>query len=391
VVVQPSLFEVVETLDERALNDADDAEAISASTKCPSKVFTATSDEVAADGGATESSDEDDESAPAVVPASEIRSGKSIQHVGSWLLLAMTAQLGLHAAAARYWGGSKGKRALRVAIDAVVIALALGQKCVEGVRRLATPTADVLLRADRAPSASWVRRLLKRFVKVGGATWFHIAMAGQYLRRARQAEVEASNEVVVFYIDNHLRPYTGKHRVRWSWRMQDKRVVPGAATDYYVHDEDGYPVLRVDVPSHGSLTEQLTPIGRLLREGVGDDLDLLLVFNRAGAYPAQLAELRDNDFGFVTYERRPYPLRLASEFDQTIEINGEQFQWCEPRRKNLGKKRGRVRRISLRTPDGAQINLLAVSRHPAERLIIAMLGDADGDGGRWNPSGSRSR
>lgn len=317
------------------------------------------------------------------VAASRIRGGQSIQHVGSWLLIAMTAQLGLHASAARHCGGRVANRALRVAIDAFVVALAIGQKCVEGVRRLATPTAAVLLRTDGVPSASWVRRLLKRFAEKGGATWFHLTMAGQYLRRARQAEVEAHSEVVVFYVDNHLRPYSGKHKVRWTWRMQDKRVVPGAATDYYVHDEDGYPVLRVDVPSHGSLTDHLTSIARILREGVGDDVELLLVFDRAGAFPSQMAELRDNSFGFVTYERRPYPLRMATAFDRTLEIDGEQLRWCETRRKNLGKKRGRVRRISLLTNDGAQINLLGVSEQPAERLITAMLGDVDGQGGRW--------
>jgi hypothetical protein len=44
-----------------------------------------------------------------------------------------------------------------------------------------------------------------------------------------------------------MRPYTGKYTLRKGWRMQDKRAVPGV-TDYYVHDEDGRPVCRVDAP-----------------------------------------------------------------------------------------------------------------------------------------------
>jgi hypothetical protein len=46
----------------------------------------------------------------------------------------------------------------------------------------------------------------------------------------------------------------------------------------------------------------------------------------------------------------------------------------ESRNKNLGKGRGRVRRIALRMADGHQVNLLAVSKEPKERLIELMLG-----------------
>jgi hypothetical protein len=46
---------------------------------------------------------------------------------------------------------------------------------------------------------------------------------------------------------NHMRPYTGKHVIRRGWRMQDKRVRPGVS-DYYVHEADGRPLFRIDVP-----------------------------------------------------------------------------------------------------------------------------------------------
>ena len=74
----------------------------------------------------------------------------------------------------------------------------------------------------------------------------------------------------MFYVDNHLRPYTGKHVVRKGRRMQARRVLPGTS-DYYVHDEDGVPVFRVAVPSHDSLTAWLPPIAAQLREALGDD------------------------------------------------------------------------------------------------------------------------
>jgi hypothetical protein len=166
--------------------------------------------------------------------------------------------------------------------------------------------------------------------------------------------------------------------------MQDRRVLPGS-TDYYVHDEDGRPVFRVPVTSHDSLTAWLTPIAKRLRAGLGDDERILLAFDRGGAFAAQLAELRDAGIEFVTYERAPYPDIAVKAFDRKVVVRGETYQLHESRKKNLGDKRGRVRRIALRTSDGKQINIVAISTAPAEQLVAILLGDASPTlpSGRW--------
>ncbi len=306
------------------------------------------------------------------IDAAPVADGRVVQHVGAWLMLAMVERLGLHAHAAAIVSARVDDAALRVALDAVIIALSIGQCCVEGVRRLATPSAPVLLRATRAPSASWARRVLGLFSQEAGGARLHLGMAGGYIRAAATDRDAAP---VVFYVDNHLRPYTGKHVVRRGWRMQDKRVKPGAS-DYYVHDEDGRPVLRIFAPEHGSLTDFLAPAARLLRMALGPEQKILLAFDRGGAFPKAMAELRDEGFEFVTYERRPYPLLAESAFDQTVEIEDEKLGVCETRT-NLGLSRGRVRRIAVRHSDRRQVNLVGVSTQPAEWLIRVMAG-------RWN-------
>jgi hypothetical protein len=170
-----------------------------------------------------------------------------------------------------------------------------------------------------------------------------------------------------------MRRYNGKHVVRKGWRMQDRRVLPGS-TDYYVHDEDGRPVFRVPVTSHDSLTAWLQPIANRLRKGLGDDARILLAFDRGGAFSSELAGLRDAGIEFVTYERSPYPMIAVSKFDDTVVVRGEAYQLHESRNKNLGKKRGRLRRIAVRTPDGKQINVVAISAAPAAQLIAILLG-----------------
>ena len=306
-----------------------------------------------------------------VVPA-PIRGGKMVRHAGGLLLVAMIASFGLYEAAMKGWTASGWWRdRLRMAIDAVILALGIGQKCVEGVRRLETPTAPILLRTNHSPSESWVRRIIKRYVDGSGmANKLHLRMTGVYVDSARSTD----DVPAVFYVDNHMRSYTGKHTLRKGWRMQDKRAVPGI-TDYYVHDEDGRPVFRVDTPSHDSLTDWLSPIAKLLCGGLEKGQRILLAFDRAGAFPENMANLRNTNVEFVTYERKPYRSLSKSAFTEEVTMeDGEVFLVHEKRLANLGKKRGRVRRISLLTEEGSQINLLAVSEEPAWRLIEIITG-----------------
>jgi len=306
------------------------------------------------------------------IVSAPMRSGKMVQHAGGLLLVAMIHSYGLYTAALKGWEASdRWKDRLRMAIDAVILALGIGQKCVEGVRRLETSTAPILLRANHAPSESWVRRIIKRYVDGSGmANKLHLRMTGVYVDSARSKE----DIPAVFYVDNHMRSYTGKFTLRKGWRMQDKRAVPGV-TDYYMHDEDGRPVFRVDAPSHDSLTDWLSPISEILRGGLEDKQRILLAFDRAGAFPQNMANLRNTGVEFVTYERKPYQTISKSAFSEEVKLeDGEVFLMHEKQLANLGKKRGRVRRISLLTEDGRQINLLAVSKEPAWRLIEIITG-----------------
>lgn len=334
----------------------------------------------------------------AIAPAPP-QSGRFVQHVGVWLLTAWLAASGLfesveheRAQSEREHGRPRG-HSVRVALEALLAALALGQRCVEGVRRLQTATAGLLLRATHAPTASWVRRVLGRLAMEGGAARIGLDRAGGNVRSAHS---EGPDQATVFYVDNHMRPYHGKHTTRRGWRMQDKRVRPGNC-DGWVHDEDGRRLLRINLPAHDSLTSVLSRVAELLRRALGPAAPILLAFDRAGAFPEQLSALRRDGFEFVTYERRPYSRLAEKAFTNTLTLDGEALRWCEPRQRNLGRGRGRVRRIAVRDPDGRQINLLAISGAPAERLIAIQRGRwvqenaFRHDGPRWGQNQLDSR
>jgi hypothetical protein len=313
-----------------------------------------------------------------------VENGQLVQHVGSWVALALLNAWGLyrhleHLRVAVAGQGKKmvGAAILRLAIDMTAVSLCIGEHCIEGVRRIATLSAPVLLRSDWVPSAPWVRHVINLFVRDNNnAEKLHFLTAHQLIERAvLSAKLrcpKGSRVRVAFYLDNHMRPYTGQHNLRKGWRMQDKRARRGV-TDYWVHDEDGRAVLRVTSPSHEPLTKVLAQVANLLRTVVGKGIDVMLVFDRAGAHPRMLQELRNAKYDFATYERRPYSKLSPSEFVYKFRWRNETIHYVEKHHKNLRRGRGRVRRVSLLMPDQEQVNILCISRAPAQEIIGTML------------------
>ncbi len=305
--------------------------------------------------------------------------GRMVQHLGVWVMLGLLNALGLYRLTenlrrdveveqAKRGQRFVSERALRVVLDAVIAALCLGQRCVEGVRRIATPSSATLLRSRVGMTAAWARNVLGRFA-AQRSSLFHVAMTKLLLSRARDGEEAPA----VFYVDNHMRPYTGKRTLRKGWRMQDKRVRPGSS-DYYVHDEDGRPLIRVERPDHGSMLQVLRPIGRMLRVLLGEgEIRVMLIFDRAGAYCSELEALRDEGFEFATYELGPYTKLPATAFDHELKLGKDRIRYTEGAAKNLRKGRGRVRRISLRMSDDEQINIVCIATLPADEVIALML------------------
>ena len=324
----------------------------------------------------------DDEVSPAdaepeeSVPSRAIRelqpqSAKSVQHAGVWLLFGMLNLMGLYDKAQYAVSGKRerAKSSLRISLDAFIASLAIGQRCVEGVRRLTTPSAVTLLRASHCPSPPWVRKELGAAAG-SGACDFHFEVATHFVDEAQQASDD--DRPLVFYVDNHMRPYTGKEKIRKGWRMQDKRARAGVS-DYYVHSESGLPVMRFTAPDHGHLTHWLPQLAQILRDALGPKARILVGFDRAGSFAEHLAELRNMGIEFVTYERKPYRELPARDFTHSFQTRGESIGYLDSRI-NLGKGRGRIRRVALRLSDAYQVNLLAVSTCTPEELYGIVRG-----------------
>jgi hypothetical protein len=83
-------------------------------------------------------------------------------------------------------------------------------------------TSILLRMRRRGPlSASWTRRILGHFAEKHAES-LRLAVATTLVQQ--NEGYAGAVKRVVFYIDNHLRPYTGKHKIRKGWRMQTKRA-----------------------------------------------------------------------------------------------------------------------------------------------------------------------
>ena len=319
------------------------------------------------------------ESEGAVAEISEFApfSARGVQHVGAWMLLVTVAGLGLYTHLRNHERCKPKGRPLRVAVDVVLSALATGGRCVESVRRLSTSSIAAMALACSAPSATWVRRTLGGYCAGNVSEQLHKEVSGELLGRARRRR--RRGKPVVLFFDNHGRPYTGTHDLRRIWRMQGKCTVPGAM-DYWVHDAEGRPVLRIPVAPNASLPATIRAWVAFLREQLGNETPLLLVFDRAGAFPGLWKWLRDNGVEFVTYQRAKYrkfrrewfsrhgqPMTLRDADGKDVEVMVQAGQM------NLGKKRGRVQRIRVLMPDDEQINVVASSTQSAQWLCQTLF------------------
>ena len=336
-----------------------------------------TSERVARAAPTGEPAPEEGEGASARITEFAPHSARGVQHLGAWLLLVAIGGLGFYTQMRRHERRRPQGRPLRVAVDAVLCGLAIGGRCVESVRRLATSSIAAMLLADSAPSATWVRRTLGDYCAENVSAQLLEDVSGELLLQAR--ERTPRGKPVVLFVDNHGRPYTGMHQLRRIWRMQEKCTVPGAM-DHWVHDSEGRPVLVIPSEPNASLPNTIRARVGFIREKLGKERQLLLAFDRAGAFPGLWKWLRDNGVQFVTYQRARYR-KFGREWfarhgrQMTLrEASGKRVKvMVQDGRMNLGKQRGRVRRIRILMPDGAQMNVVAWSSQPTKWLCQTLF------------------
>ena len=172
---------------------------------------------------------------------------------------------------------------LRTIVVTLFLAALLRIKRAEHFKEYLPQDLGAILGLDRAPEVKTVRRKFAQLAAMGRAKLLMDELA-------RQRIAEDQDRVAFLYIDGHVREYHGKFPLFEAKKAQ-RQVVTPAATDTWVHDADGEPLLVVTSEVNAKLTQVLEPILADVRRLVGDGRRMTVIFDRGGFSPKLFARL----------------------------------------------------------------------------------------------------
>jgi prepilin-type processing-associated H-X9-DG protein len=195
---------------------------------------------------------------------------------------------------------------------------------------------------DRMPETKTVRRKVTEMALRKRA---REAMHGMAQRRID----EDPDRVGFLYVDGHVREYHGRHPLAKTKKSQHQVAKP-AATDNWVHDAHGEPLLVITSEMNEGLTQVLEPILQEVKELVGKRR-ATVIFDRGGFSAKLFARLEKQGFDVMTYRKgkiRQWPLSQFSE--QEGVIDGCPYRRCiaERKRVKVGRLRAKRKKESSR-------------------------------------------
>ena len=220
---------------------------------------------------------------------------------------------------------------LRTIVVTLFLAALLRIKRPEHFKEYRPEDLGAILGLDRAPEVKTVRRKFARLAAMGRGKQLM-----EELARRRIAEDE--DRVAFLYVDGHVREYHGKFPLFQAKKAQ-RQVVTPAATDNWVHDADGEPLLVVTSEVNANLTQVLEPILADVRRLVGDGRRMTVVFDRGGFSPKLFARLIDAGFDVITYRKGKVNKLASTRFAAVKEkIDGvwREYTLCDRPRVRVG-------------------------------------------------------
>ena len=242
----------------------------------------------------------------------------SSRYAGAMLLHAFLARAGAGTVLAAA-GGEPQDVAL---LTAVSMCFALGAATTEQFKHLAAAEAGPLAGPGALPGLRVLRPELARIADGTDPLKLQQMFASALL---------AADPVVsgVYYVDDHFVPYTGAKPVARGWNNKRGRAERGRA-DTHVTAHDGRAVCFVSGEPSG-LSTTLPKALAELKKAAGPGAEIMLGFDRGGAYPQVFTHCRDQQVHWVTCRRAPLAVPAALPVITAVTYGGRtrDITWAE--------------------------------------------------------------
>jgi hypothetical protein len=206
------------------------------------------------------------------------------------------------------------------------------------------------------------------------------------LARLRLAQDE--DRLAFLYLDGHVREYSGKEPLAKAKKAQ-RAVATTAATDTWLHDADGAPLLVVTSEMNAGLTQVLEAIVTNAKSLVAEGKRLTVLFDRGGWSMKLFARLHAMGVDIITYRKGKRKQVPGSRFRKhhAIEEGQEKTYWLydqarvrvgrlrpHRRRRGVGTEYLWLRQVTVLREDGRQ-TVIVTNRSDlsAVQVVVAMF------------------
>src|SRR6266852_5009315 len=248
------------------------------------------------------------------------------RYAGEMLLHAFTARAGAGQVLESAAGAGRDAGGYRFAdvalLSATSMCLALGAETTEQVKHMTASCAGPLAGLAALPH---LRTLRPRLAAIADAA-DPLALQEMAARAMLAADPVLSG---VYYVDDHFVPCTGAKPVAKGWNNKRGKAEKGRA-DTHVTAHDGRAVCFVTGEPSG-LSVTLPKALAELKKAAGPAAEIMLGFDRGGAYPQVFRHCREQGVHWVTYRRAPLAVPAMLPVLTTITAGGRrrEIAWAE--------------------------------------------------------------
>lgn len=268
---------------------------------------------------------------------------------------------------------------LRTTVLSLVLMALLRIKRPENLKEYSSEQLGQLLGLDRMAEVKTLRRKLTVLAERGQG---RVLM--NELARLRLAQDE--ERLAFLYVDGHVREYSGQEPLAKTKKAQ-RSVATCAATDTWLHDAHGEPLLVVTSAMNAGLTQVLEAIVTEAKHWVPAGQRLTVLFDRGGWSVKLFARLIALGVDVITYRKGTHKKLPRSQFvaQPVADEGGEKIYWLHDqprvrvgrlrshrrrRRAGVGPEYLWLRQVTVLRDDGRQ-TVIVTSRADLEAMVVA--------------------